>query len=154
MTNHAPSSAALCNSTASKRFFFLQGWYPTWNTSAFNPPLEFQYKISSQGSFFPSLKLAGLIKWYDFSYHTKFSMKSLQLCLLNDKTIVNFYFETGDNPATSVNCDPERPYQFPSSEGHELRRPHTTYERQARTSLRSPSHLKPPRTAPGRLAQR
>ncbi len=63
----------------------------------------------------------------------------------------NLYF-SAENPATMVNCDPERPYQFDLSDGP--RRPHTTYERSGRTSHQFSSPLRPPRTAPGRLSKR
>ncbi|XP_072033928.1 BTB/POZ domain-containing protein 16-like [Amphiura filiformis] len=55
---------------------------------------------------------------------------------------------TAENPATTVNCDPERPYQFQIPDGP--KRPHTTYER---SSHRLSSPPRPPRTAPGRLSQ-
>ncbi|XP_038071045.1 BTB/POZ domain-containing protein 16-like [Patiria miniata] len=60
---------------------------------------------------------------------------------------------TAENPATSVNSDPEKPYQFPPRDG--IDRPHTTLD--ARTSNRwlnrpRSSDTKPPGTAPCRLS--
>lgn len=76
------------------------------------------------------------------------------------RTLYNLFYSSynqsaAENPATMVNRDPERPYQF-SASGVE-RRPHTTHESRSRdypTNQRSPSPPRPPRTAPARLSQR